>query len=106
MSLRNDVAVSVLSACLIPTSLVLSNSDGTAQRESYRRWIQSGIAPTGRIVAAEFSRVLDVEISFEWDRLHASDVTGKSRAAKALAEIEGVSVEQALILAGLLDQDA
>ena len=49
-------------------------------------------------MAAEFSRVLDVEISFEWDRLHASDVTGKRRAAaKALAEIEGVSVEQALM---------
>ena len=106
VSLRNDVAVSVLSACAIPPSLVQTNSDGTAQRESYRRWIQSGIAPTGRIVAAEFSRVLDVEISFEWDRLHASDVTGKARAAKALAEIEGVSVEQALMLAGLLDQDA
>ena len=105
VSLRNDVAVSVLSCCLIPPSLAASVSDGTAQRESYRRWIQSGIAPTGRIVAAEFSRVLDVEISFEWDRLHASDVTGKSRAAKALAEIEGISVEQALMLSGLLDQD-
>ena len=106
VSLRNDIAVSVLACNLIPPSLAASVSDGTAQRESYRRWIQSGIAPTGRIVASEFSRVLDVEISFEWDRLHASDVTGKARAAKALAEIEGVSVEQALMLAGLLDQDA
>ena len=105
VSLRNDVAVSVLSCCLIPPSLAASVSDGTAQRESYRRWIQSGIAPTGRIVAAEFSRVLDVDISFDWSSLHASDVTGKSRAAKALAEIEGVSTEQALMLAGILDQD-
>ena len=104
VSLRNDVAVSVLACNLIPPSLVQTNSDGTAQREAYRRWIQSGIAPTGRIVAKEFSRVLGVEISFEWDRLHASDVTGKARAAKALAEIEGVSMEKALMLAGLLDQ--
>ena len=105
VSLRNDVAVSVLSCCLIPPSLAASVSDGTAQRESYRRWIQSGIAPTGRIVAAEFSRVLDVEISFEWSSLAASDVTGKSRAALALSKIEGVSVEQALMLSGLLDKD-
>ena len=104
VSLRNDVAVSVLACNLIPPSLVQGNADGTAQRESYRRFIQSGIAPTGRIVAAEFSRVLGVEISFDWSSLHASDVTGKSRAAKALAEIEGVSMEKALMLAGLLDQ--
>ena len=105
VSLRNDVAVSVLSCCLIPPSLTQTNSDGTAQRESYRRWVNLACIPTGRMVAAEFSRVLDVEISFEWSSLHASDVTGKARAAKSLAEIEGISVEQALMLSGLLDQD-
>ena len=106
VSLRNDVAVSVLACCLIPPSLVQQNSDGTAQRESYRRWIQSGIAPTGRIVAKEFSRVLDVEISpssgigFTLQMLPArrglQRHSQKSRAS---------TVEQALMLSGLLDED-
>ena len=106
VSLRNDVAVSV-SWPAISYRLPLCRPTRMEQHSGSRTedWIQSGIAPTGRIVAKEFSRVLGVEISFEWDRLHASDVTGKARAAKALAEIEGVSMEKALMLAGLLDQE-
>ena len=74
VSLRNDVAVSVLSCqshTADPFQASVAERTVTEQhRESlYRRWIQSGIAPTGRIVAAEFSRVLDVEISFDWSSL-------------------------------------
>ena len=36
-ALRSDAGMSILTACGIPPSLVMANSDGTAQRESYQK---------------------------------------------------------------------
>ena len=42
--LRGDVAMAVLTACGVPTALV-DDSDGTAQREAWRRFVMGQVAP-------------------------------------------------------------
>ena len=48
VSLRNDADACLLAACGVSAALFLANSDGTAQRESYRRFLFSTIQPLGK----------------------------------------------------------
>ena len=97
--LREDAALDLLAACGIPPSLALAAIDGTAQRESWRRFLHSTIAPVGELAAAELSEKLGAAVSLGFDRLFASDVQGRARAAASLAAA-GVSIDEALARAG------
>ena len=99
--LREDSGSSVLAACGVPPELI-RRSDGTAQRESYRRFLHGTLAPMGRIVAQELRAKLEVpELALGFNRLFASDLTGRARAFQSLVKA-GMEIERSASLAGLL----
>ena len=102
VALRNDADRAVSNACGIPVSL-LEEADGTAQRESWRRFLFGSVAPLGRIIETEFkAKGLDVRLT--WDELRASDLQGRARAFGSMVK-SGISGADAARLAGLEIQD-
>ena len=62
-----------------------TNSDGTAQREAWRRLVFGTIEPVSRVVAAEIGRKLESPgVRLTFDALRAEDITGRARAYRAL----------------------
>lgn len=97
--LRGDVAADILAACGVPPSRGIPNIDGTAQRESWRRFLHSSVVPMGLLVAAELSAALGAEVGLGFDRLMASDLSGRARAIGSLVK-GGMSIDEALEVAG------
>ncbi len=93
---------SVLAACGYPVQLA-QDSDGTAQREAWRRYLHGTVAPLGRIVAREAQRV-GLAIALDWDALFASDIAGRARAFQSLVG-GGMDIAQAAAAAGLLMEE-
>lgn len=94
---------SVLAACGYPVQLV-QKSDGTAQREAWRRYLHGTVAPLARIVEVAAARIgLPVTISF--DALFASDIQGRARAFQSLVGA-GMSLQQAAAASGILSEDS
>ena len=58
-TVREDVFGHVLAACNVPPALVHERAEGTAQRESLRRWVHLAVEPMGALVAAELAAKLD-----------------------------------------------
>ena len=85
----------------IPYSLVV-DAPGVGQRESYRRMLHSTIAPIARIVEAELSAKMGVEIRLSFEALFGGDLSAKSRAVSSLTT-SGMELERALALVGLSD---
>ena len=84
-------------ACLL--ALGKPNIDGTAQRESWRRFLHSSVVPMGLLVAAELSAALGAEVGLSFDRLMASDLSGRARAFGSLVK-GGMGIDEALEVAG------
>ena len=104
-SLRSDAALSVLGACGVPGSLATTqNSDGTAQRESWRRFLHGSVQPLARIVQAELSEKLGLDVSLSFDTLMASDLSGRARSFASMTKA-GMAIERAAALSGLLSED-
>ena len=104
-SLRSDAALSVLGSCGVPGSLATTqNSDGAAQRESWRRFLHGSVQPLARIVQAELSETLDVDVSLSFDSLMASDLSGRARAFQSMVKA-GLPIEKAAGLAGLMSDE-
>ena len=102
--MRINIARTILAAAGVPVSM-LGNSDGTLARESFRQFLHATIAPVGEIVAVALGRGLDTEgLTFNWDRLFASDLSGRARAFQSLVNA-GMEVEKAAALAGLMNND-
>ena len=97
--LRNHVFGAVMAACGVPVSLV-TDADGTSQREAYRRWYATSVKALGDLVAAELSAKLETPLSFDFTHLYAHDLVGRTGAfAKLVAG--GVEMERAVLIAGL-----
>ena len=92
--LRSDSALAVLAACGVPPALAVGNSDGTAQRESYRRFVATSIRPAALEIAAELSEKLERKITFTFDDLRADDLVGRARTVRLLVDA-GLSVKDA-----------
>ena len=90
----------VFAACGIPLSVV-TTSEGTGQREGYRRLMHSTISPLGRIVSEELSAKFETDISLSYESLFSADLSGRARAFQSLVG-GGMPVEKAASLAGLL----
>ena len=99
-SLRTDAALSVLAACQVPGAL-FDHSDGTAQREAWRRWAMGPLAGLAAIVEAELSAKLDQPVRLDFSDLWARDLQGRAAAFQKLVA-GGVAVNEALVTAGLL----
>ena len=91
----------ICGACGIPPSLFQQNSDGTAQRESWRRFLFGTVSPLGRMVEADLRTKLDPDISLQWQELRASDLSGRARAFQSLVG-GGIEIKRAAGLSGLL----
>ena len=100
-TLRTDAARAVLSACGVPVELVTAG-DGTGQREGWRRFLHGTVQPLAACVATELAAKLDTPtLTLGFDRLFASDLSGRARAFQSLVN-GGMAVDQAAALAGLL----
>ena len=103
-SLRTDAGMAVLAACGIPTAMVMGQSDGTAMRESYRRFVMLIIEPLLETLRAELEKKLETEISFDLRRLWAHDLAGRASAFQKLIA-GGLAVGDAIHASGLMIVD-
>ena len=92
----------ILAACGYPVSL-MDRSDGTAQREGWRRYLHGTVAPLGRLVETESARI-GLPVTLDWDALFASDVQGRARAFQSLVQ-GGMPLEAAAAASGILIAD-
>ena len=97
--LRKDVFDAVLSACGVPVSLV-TDADGTSQREAFRRWLTTAAQPLGELVATELSAKLEAEVGFDFTGLYAHDLAGRAQAFQRLVA-GGMVLERAFAISGL-----
>ena len=103
-TLYEAVSRHVLAMRSVPLGLV-TRSDGTLLRESYRQFLHGAIQPVSKAVIAELGDKLEVDgIDFDFSALMASDITGRARAFGSMVT-GGMAVEQAARLSGLLIQD-
>ena len=91
----------VLSACGIPTEIVDERTDGTSNREAWRRFLHSSLQPLGKVIQSQAVEV-DLQVEFSFDNLMASDIAGRARAFGSLVQ-GGMDVEEAAALTGLID---
>ena len=100
--LRDSVGRHVLAACGVPVELT-ETGQGTASREAYRRFLHSSVMPVADLVTQELREKLDSpDLRLSFDRLMASDISGKARAFQSLVAA-GMDVDRAARLAGLED---
>ena len=101
VNLRSEVATAILAACGVPAELAES-ADGTAARESWRRFLHGSVAPVAELIAAELRAKLETpDFALSFDRLFASDLSGRARAFQSLVN-GGMPVADAAALAGLM----
>ena len=97
-------SVEVYAACGIPPSLFVERAEGTAQRESFRRVLHSTVQPIAAIAERELSDKLDADVTLNFDRLFAADLSGRARAFQSMVG-GGMDVSKAAALAGLMAAD-
>lgn len=103
--LRDAAAMAVIAAAGVPPGLVQPNSDGTSQREGWRRFLHGSLAPVAENVAGELRDKLDSpDLALNFDSLFASDLTGRARAYAQMVKA-GRSPEEAARLSGLIEGD-
>ena len=99
-SLRTEAGLSVLSACGVPVSLV-TDADGTSQREAWRRFVMGSVEPLLETVKGEIEAKLDTSVSFDLSSLWAHDLAGRAASFKAMVTA-GMPIEKAVRLSGLV----
>ena len=83
-----------------PTLFAVS-SDGTAQREAYRRFLTMTVQPLAGILAEELSEKLEAPVSFDFSDLRAHDLGGRAAAFQRLVQ-GGMAVAEAVSITGLM----
>ena len=102
-TLRSDAALAVLAACQVPAALI-TDADGTAQREAWRRWAMGPLAGLAATVEAELAAKLDQPVRLDFSGLWAADVAGRAASFKAMVT-GGMDPAKAAGLAGLMGAD-
>ena len=90
----------LLAACGLPVTL-LGGGDGTASREGFRQFLHGTVMPVSIDLAHVIAKQFDTSISFSFDRLFASDLSGRARAFQSMVN-GGLDVSKAAALAGLM----
>ena len=104
VSLREDLGDSLLSAAGIPVDLHAGGATTTARRESWRQFLHGTVQPVAEILADEFRAKLDPGITLSFDRLFASDISGRARAFQSLVG-GGMDAGKAAALSGLIVEE-
>ena len=81
---------------------LLERADGTSLREAWRQFLHSSVVPVAALVSAELSDKLAVDIGLNFDRMFASDLSGRARAFQSMVG-GGMDVAKAAALAGLME---
>ena len=100
--LRRDAFAHVLAACGAPPSMFVDNADGTAQRESLRRWHLNTVLPLARMVEHELSAKLETPVKLKFDG-YPKDMVSRAQVFSKLIAAEGMTKEMALAISGLMD---
>lgn len=103
VALRRQVEESILSAAGIPQS-VLTPGQGTAAREGFRQFLHAVIQPIALEIAGQIGARFETDVSFNFDRLMASDLSGRARAFQSMVG-GGMDVSKAAALAGLMETE-
>ena len=103
VELREQTTAEVMAACGCPMEL-FHGSEGAASREALRRWLHSTILPWAAVVQEELSEKLEREVRLSFDRLMASDLSGRARAFQSMVK-GGMNVSKAARLAGLMQDE-
>ena len=93
----------MLAACGCSPAL-FDDSDGTSKREALRQWHLGTVMPLARILEHELSMRLEAKIRFRFDA-YPLDLAGRAQAFQKLVA-GGVGVNEALVTAGLLNDEA
>ena len=105
VELRTSAGLGVMAAAGIPAVMASERADAGALREGFRIFAHTTLQPVVKIVAAELSRVLEIEIVIDLAPLNAADVQGRARAFRALVGNgtgkPGIEVAEARRLTGL-----
>ena len=100
VALRTELGREVLTACGIPVEL-FQKSEGSGQREAWRRFVLGTVQPLARIAASELEMKLDVPgLELGTSELYGADLMARSRALGSMVKA-GVLLDDALRLAGL-----
>ena len=94
----------MLAACGTPPALFLGRADGTAQREAQRRWHMNTVMPLARLLEHELSARLEADVRLRFDS-YAKDQVSRSTVFAKLMGAEGMTIDKALAIAGLLEGD-
>ena len=104
VELHGTAANEILGACGVPAVLFTATGDGTSRREAFRQFLHSTLQPLGTIVAGELSEKLETPIALGFDRVFASDLSGRARAFQSLVG-GGMDPGKAAALAGLMESE-
>ena len=100
VELMKTASREVYAATGVPADL-FGGQEGTAQRESFRRFLHATIQPLGELVSAELTAKLDTPVRLNFDTLFAADLAGRARAFQSMVG-GGMSADKAAALAGLM----
>ena len=102
--MAEQARLEVFAACGLSPSIFTADSDGTGQRESYRRAMFSVVEPLGKLVAYELGKKLEADVALTFEGLKAADVTGRARAFQSLVG-SGLDMAAAAAASGILIED-
>ena len=85
-----------------PRPALFDDSDGTSQRESFRRYLTTVVQPLSRLLERELADKLDApDVGLSFDGLYAHDLQGRATAFQKLIA-GGLPVQEALVTSGLI----
>ena len=100
VDLQDSASRQVIAACGVPLEL-LSDVAGGQRREAFREFASTTVEALGLLIAEELRHKLDTPgLVLSFDRLHASDMAGRARAAGSLVKA-GWSPQEAAMAVGL-----
>lgn len=104
VALNEMTGQEICAAAGVPPSLFNPTADGTAQLNSWRRFVVSTIGPIGRMLAPEIQRKLDSpDFRFAWRRLNSVDHAMRARAVRGYVDA-GIPADVALEYVGVLEE--
>ena len=103
--LHTETAKAIVGACGVPVQLVDGGTDSAALRESWRQFLHGSVQPVAGLVQHELRMKLDSPgLSLSFDRLFASDLSGRARAFQSMVG-GGMDPTKAAGLAGLMESE-
>ena len=101
VNLSEAAFLRVLAAAGVPPSLFV-DADGTAQREALRRWHMGVVRPLAKALEHELSIKMGAPVRLSFDA-YPKDMVSRAQVFAKLIAAEGMTVEKALELSGILE---